>query len=66
MLPCHGTYFITADFRPLGFNGDDVEFCRHITTEAGVTAIPVTAFYDGPRTDPGTTPVSPSASRTRC
>ena len=24
-------YFVTADFRPLGFNGDDVAFCRHIT-----------------------------------
>ena len=48
VLPTHGSYFVTADFRPLGFNGDDVEFCRHITTEAGVTAVPVTAFYDGP------------------
>ena len=50
-LPCQGTYFITADFRPLGFNGDDEAFCRHITTEAGVTAVPVSAFYqdDPPR-----------------
>ena len=47
VLDCQGTYFISADFRPLGFNGDDVEFCRHITTEAGVTAIPVGAFYEG-------------------
>jgi aspartate/methionine/tyrosine aminotransferase len=45
VLPCDGTYFITTDFRPLGFNGDDVEFCRHITTEAGVAAVPVSAFY---------------------
>jgi len=51
VLACEGTYFISADFRPLGFAGDDVEFCRHITTEAGVTAIPVSAFYEseGPR-----------------
>jgi aspartate/methionine/tyrosine aminotransferase len=42
---CEGTYFINADFRPLGFNGSDEDFCRHITTEAGVTAIPVSAFY---------------------
>ncbi|HLI13010.1 MAG TPA: aminotransferase [Alphaproteobacteria bacterium] len=51
VLACQGTYFITADFRPLGFEGGDIEFCRHITTEAGVTAIPVSAFYqeDGPR-----------------
>jgi N-succinyldiaminopimelate aminotransferase len=48
VLPTHGSYFITADFAPLGFAGDDVAFCRHITEEAGVTAIPVTAFYDAP------------------
>ena len=52
VLPTQGTYFITTDFAPLaarvGFNGDDVAFCRHITEKAGVTAIPVTAFYDGP------------------
>jgi aspartate/methionine/tyrosine aminotransferase len=48
VLPAQGTYFITADFAPLGFDGDDVAFCRHITERAGVTAIPVTAFYDAP------------------
>ncbi len=42
---CGGTYFINADFRPLGFNGTDEEFCRKITTEAKVAAIPVSAFY---------------------
>ena len=45
VIACQGTYFITADFRPLGFTGDDVAFCRHITTEARVTAVPVSAFY---------------------
>ncbi len=48
VLPCHGSYFVTADFRPLGFEGDDVAFCRHITEAARVTAVPVTAFYDTP------------------
>ena len=50
-VECHGTYFISADFRPLGFNGDDVDFCRHITEQARVAAVPVSAFYeeDGPR-----------------
>ena len=47
VLPTHGSYFISADFRPLGFNGDDVAFCRYITEQAKVTAIPVTAFYEG-------------------
>jgi N-succinyldiaminopimelate aminotransferase len=45
VLPTQGSYFITADFRPLGFTGDDVAFCRALTVEAKVTAIPVTAFY---------------------
>jgi aspartate/methionine/tyrosine aminotransferase len=47
VLPTQGSYFITADFAPLGFAGDDVEFCRHITEAARVTAIPVSAFYEG-------------------
>lgn len=47
VLPCQGSYFITADFRPLGFNGNDEEFCRHITVEARVAAVPVSAFYQG-------------------
>ena len=47
VLPADGTYFITTDFRPLGFNGTDEDFCRHITLEAGVTAVPVSAFYQG-------------------
>jgi aspartate/methionine/tyrosine aminotransferase len=52
VLPTQGSYFITTDFRPLGFAGDDVAFCRALTMEAKVTAIPVTAFYasaDAPR-----------------
>jgi aspartate/methionine/tyrosine aminotransferase len=47
VLPAMGSYFITADVRPLGFTGDDVAFCRALTMEAKVTAIPVTAFYAG-------------------
>lgn len=46
VLDTQGTYFTSADFRPLGFTGDDEAFCRHITTEAGVTAVPLSAFYD--------------------
>ena len=59
VLPTKGSYFVTADFSPLGFAGDDVAFCRHITEQAGVTAIPVSAFYEG--APPATTPASPSA-----
>jgi aspartate/methionine/tyrosine aminotransferase len=46
-LPVMGSYFVTADIRSIGFTGDDVAFCRAITEEAKVTAIPVTAFYAG-------------------
>jgi aspartate/methionine/tyrosine aminotransferase len=45
VLPAQGSYFVTADFRPIGFTGDDLAFCRALTAEAKVTAIPVTAFY---------------------
>ena len=46
VLPAMGSYFVTVDFSPLGFAGDDVAFCRHITEQAGVTAIPVSAFFE--------------------
>jgi aspartate/methionine/tyrosine aminotransferase len=46
-LPVQGSYFVTADIRSIGYTGDDVAFCRQITEEAKVTAIPVTAFYAG-------------------
>jgi aspartate/methionine/tyrosine aminotransferase len=45
VLPAGGTYFLSVDIRSVGFNDTDEAFCRHITTEAGVTAVPVSAFY---------------------
>jgi N-succinyldiaminopimelate aminotransferase len=39
-----GTYFIVADTTALGFE-DDVAFCRHLTTQVGVAAIPPSFFY---------------------
>jgi N-succinyldiaminopimelate aminotransferase len=42
-----GTYFAMVDIGALGF-GDDVTFCRYLTTEVGVTAIPPSAFYSHP------------------
>jgi N-succinyldiaminopimelate aminotransferase len=44
-LPAQGSYFITAGFSSLGYAGDDLAFARSITAEAGVAAIPVSAFY---------------------
>jgi aspartate/methionine/tyrosine aminotransferase len=46
-LACDGSYFVTADFSGLGFAGGDLEFCRVLTVQAGVAAIPVSAFYAG-------------------
>jgi N-succinyldiaminopimelate aminotransferase len=43
-LPCEGTYFLMADIRAQGFE-DDFAFCRHLTREVGVAAIPPSAFY---------------------
>ncbi|WP_417453916.1 aminotransferase [Kiloniella sp.] len=45
VLPCDGTYFVTVDIRGV-HSGKDEEFCRYITTEAKVAAIPVSVFFD--------------------
>lgn len=44
VLPCEGTYFATVDIGSVG-REDDAAFCREITEKAGVTAVPVSAFY---------------------
>ncbi|MET9377785.1 pyridoxal phosphate-dependent aminotransferase [Streptomyces sp. NPDC002992] len=40
-----GTYFVTADIRPLG-TSDGIAFCRALPERAGVVAIPNAVFYD--------------------
>ena len=40
-----GTYFATADIRPLG-GTDGVEFCRALPERCGVVAVPTQVFYD--------------------
>ena len=42
-----GTYFVTTDIRPLGYD-DGVEFCLALPERAGVVAIPTQVFYDDP------------------
>ena len=42
-----GTYFVMVDISDLDF-ADDVAFCRYLTTEIGVAAIPPSAFYHNP------------------
>ncbi|MBV6658155.1 MAG: aminotransferase [Devosiaceae bacterium] len=45
-LPAHGSYFLIADIASLGL-GDDVEVAQRMTVEAGVTTVPMSAFYKG-------------------
>jgi len=47
--PCQGGYFLQADVRRTGF-ADAISFCRYITEQAGVAAVPSAAFYDRPET----------------
>ena len=43
-LPAKGSYFLIADVNALGL-GSDVETARRMTIEAGVTTVPMSAFY---------------------
>ena len=40
-----GTYFVTADVRPLG-TADGMAFCRSLPERCGVVAVPNIVFYD--------------------
>ncbi|GJM41702.1 MAG: aminotransferase [Ardenticatenaceae bacterium] len=42
-----GTYFVIVDISHLGF-ANDVAFCRYLTSEIGVAAIPPSAFFHNP------------------
>ena len=46
LLPSEGTYFQCVDYSAIG---DDTEeaFCRRLTRDVGVAAIPLSAFYRG-------------------
>jgi aspartate/methionine/tyrosine aminotransferase len=50
-LPARGAYFLLCDVSTLGFP-DDVAFCRHLTTNVGVAAIPTSVFYADPARAP--------------
>lgn len=45
VFPTAGTYFVTADIRPLGAE-DGVEFCMSMPERCGVVAVPSVVFYD--------------------
>jgi len=44
VLPPQGTYFLMARYARFS-RASDVEFCRHLTSEIGVAAIPPSAFF---------------------
>jgi aspartate/methionine/tyrosine aminotransferase len=44
-LPAEGTYFLSIDLAASGIDQADTRFCEHAVREAGVAAIPVSAFY---------------------
>ena len=46
MIPSEGTYFLNIDLAASGLNLDDESFCKRAVVEAGVAAIPVSAFYE--------------------
>jgi aspartate/methionine/tyrosine aminotransferase len=45
ILPCEGTYFLSAGIRGLTNERDD-SFCRRLAREAGVAVIPLSAFFE--------------------
>ncbi|WP_150291131.1 aminotransferase [Sphingobium estronivorans] len=45
VTPCTATWFITIDIPASGIAMHDVTFCERIVDEAGVAAIPISAFY---------------------
>jgi aspartate/methionine/tyrosine aminotransferase len=45
VLPSQGTYFLLLDLAASGIEATDVDFCERAVREAGVAAIPVSAFY---------------------
>ncbi|MFL6846042.1 MAG: aminotransferase [Allosphingosinicella sp.] len=44
-LPAGGTYFVGVDLPASGIDADDLAFCERAVREAGVAAIPLSAFY---------------------
>ena len=47
LLPVRGAYFQLVDYSPISA-ADDLNFCEWLVREAGVAAIPVSAFYETP------------------
>jgi aspartate/methionine/tyrosine aminotransferase len=50
VLPCEGSYFLTAGIRGLT-NDNDRAFCERLVREAGVALIPLSVFFSGGQPD---------------
>jgi aspartate/methionine/tyrosine aminotransferase len=46
VLASRGTYFLNVDLAASGVTEDDMSFCLRSVKEAGVAAIPISAFYE--------------------
>lgn len=44
LLPCEGTYFQCVDISNIS-SSNEVDFCKWLTADMGVAAIPISAFY---------------------
>lgn len=44
---CEAAYFLNADFSALNIADNDVDACQAMVRDAGVAAVPVSAFYRG-------------------
>ena len=44
-LPAEGTYFMCVDLAASRIGADDAAFCERAVREAGVAAVPMSAFY---------------------
>ncbi len=46
VLPSKGTYFLNVDLAASGIAEGDMDFCLRAVKQAGVAAIPISAFYE--------------------
>lgn len=47
LLPSEGSYFQCVDYSDIDDSATEADFCRRLTTELGVAAIPLSPFYAG-------------------
>ena len=48
LYPCPGTYFQVVDYSAIAPEKTEMQFAQWLTSQVGVAAIPISAFYDAP------------------